>query len=102
MKRYNKMNERALELCYSFLITIFKSYKDGCFSEFEYAGLKRSILYDRAMTEHWIELSNKYEEKELWDKSNERAVNLLTELFEMGAINSFDYEIQKETYMLYI
>ena len=101
MKRYNKMNEKALQLCYSFLITIFKSYKDGCFSEVEYKMFKKSILYDRAMIEYWIELSNNYEE-ELWDKSNERAVNLLNELFEMGAINNFDYETQKETYMLYI
>lgn len=96
------MNERALELCYSFLISIFKSYKDGCFSEVEYVRLKRNILYDSSMLEHWIELSNKYKEEELWYKSNERAVNLLNELFKMEAINSFDYENQKETYMLYI
>ena len=46
-------------------------------------------------------MSKKYKDEELWVKSNEAAVSLLNEMFEMGAINSFEYEDQRETYLLY-
>lgn len=84
------MNERADSLCYSFLITIYKSYKDGCIKNYE--EIKRNILFDSSMKRHWIDLSEKYPDEELWDKSNESVANLLSEMLKTGIISVFEYE----------
>lgn len=95
MPNYTYAKDKALAEIFTYLLIAYDCYKYGGISKIDYEHSKSSYLYDKSILNDFIKHVKATPDNLLFSDPNKMAVDVLNDLIEAGAINSYEYSTLK-------
>lgn len=101
MPEYTYEKDKTLAEIFTHLLISFEYYRDGGMSKADYEKQKSAYLYNKSIYVEVLNCVRSTPEQRLFSDPNKMAVDVLNDLIEAGAINSYEYNTLKERHLLY-
>lgn len=101
MPKYTYEKDKTLAEIFTHLLILFECYMDGGISKTDYENMKSAYLYNKSIYKEFLNSVKTTPEQYLFSDPNKMAVDVLNDLIEAGAINSYEYNTLKERHLLY-
>lgn len=101
MPNYTYEKDKTLAEIFTHLLISFECYRDGGISKTDYENMKSAYLYNKSIYMEVLNSVRTTPEQRLFSDPNKMAVNVLNDLIEAGAINTYEYNTLKERHLLY-
>lgn len=95
-----KETDKVLTEVFTRLLFKFIEYKYNVITKQEYETFKDMYLYDRKVLEDIARYQMRQPEKLLFADKNKKAIDVLNNLVDMGAVTAYEYETLRKRYYL--